>query len=167
VGVGRDTSLDIVYLWPGVNYYFDVFSYNSPNGVYDYLTDNPLAGSQRTTSSGSPSARTADPTLKLSGRYSADITSNDRIRPFPNPFSEDITIPFTTKGQNTLVQIAIYDALGKRIADVVNQTFAAGYHEATWTRTDSFGNKASQGMYLYSIRTNESNGVIRGTLVAK
>ena len=55
----------------------------------------------------------------------------------------------------------------KRITDVVNQNFTAGYHEATWTRTESFGNKASQGMYLYSIRTNESNGVIRGTLVAK
>jgi hypothetical protein len=167
VGAGRETSLDIVYLWPGLNYYFDVLSYNNPNGVYDYLTFDPLEGSQRTTSSGSASARTADPNLKLSGRYSADITGKDRSRPFPNPFSEDITIPFTTQGQNTFVQIAIYDALGKRIADVVNQNFAAGYHEATWTRTDSFGNKASQGMYLYSIRTNESNSVVRGTLVAK
>jgi hypothetical protein len=167
VGAGSETSLDIVYLWPGVNYYFDVFSYTNPNGVYDYLTADPLAGSQRTTSSGSASARTADPNLKLSGRYSGDVTGNDHISPYPNPFSEDITIPFTTKGQNTFVQIDIYDALGKRIADVVNQNFTAGYHEAKWTRTDSFGNKVSQGMYLYSIRTNEAKGILRGTLVAK
>ena len=68
---------------------------------------------------------------------------------------------------HSFVQIAIYDCVGKKIADVVNQNFAPGHHEARWGRTDNLGNKVSQGLYVYSIITNESNRTLRGTLVAK
>jgi len=154
VGLGMETSMNIIYLSPGIDYYFDVFSYNKPNGVYDYLAVNPLAASQRTSSTGSPSAPT----------YPAKEV---RTVPFPNPFSDNITIPFTTKSQNAFVQIAVYDALGKRIADLVNQNVGPGYHETTWERSDNLGNKVPQGMYSYSIQTDESDHRMGGKMIAK
>jgi len=65
------------------------------------------------------------------------------------------------------VQIVIYDLLGKRIADVASQNFSPGYHETEWRGTDNAGNKVSQGIYIYSIRTSETDSEVRGMLVAK
>jgi len=162
VGLGMETSLDIIYLNPGIDYYFDVFSYNKANGICDYLTVNPLAGSQRTASSGSPSGPT-DPYDNLPW----DDAKEARTVPFPNPFSDNVTIPFTTKNQNVFVQIAVYDALGKKMADLVNQSVGPGYHEAKWERSDNLGNKVPQGMYSYSIQTDESDHRMGGKMIAK
>jgi len=63
------------------------------------------------------------------------------------------------------VQIVIYDLLGKRIADVVNQNFSPGYHETEWRGTDNSGNRVSQGIYIYSIRTGKTDSEVRGKLV--
>jgi len=165
INEGSETSLNVIYLIPGVDYYFDVFSYNISNGVYDYLTVNPLEGNQRTTSSGSPSARmSANYPVKSTANNSGEIS---KTGPFPNPFSESITIPFTTNKQNAFVQIAIYDLTGRKITDLVNQNFAPGYHEAKWLGTDNFGSKVSQGIYVYRFRTNETQRETQGLLVAK
>jgi ELWxxDGT repeat protein len=45
VSVGPRTSLSIMDLSPETTYYFDVFTYDVD---HDYLTENPLAGNQRT-----------------------------------------------------------------------------------------------------------------------
>jgi len=167
LNVGTETSLAVTYLNPGIDYYFSIFSYNITNGNYDYATVNPLDGVQRTTSNGSPSTRvSANGAQKLSGQYS-EHPGSDSITPFPNPFSESITIPFTTSKQNAFVQIAIYDLTGKRIADVVSQNFSPGYHETEWRGTDYSGNKVSQGIYIYRIRTSETDSEVHGKLVAK
>jgi len=150
VGVGSETSLDIVYLGVSIDYYFDVFSYTSTADGYDYLTLNPLAGNQRTSSD-------------LSIR-----SSQARTTPFPNPFSEDITIPFTTTHENTFVQIVISDPMGQKIADVVNENFTLGYHEVRWNGMDNNqGNRVKQGLYMYLIKMSETDHILRGMLVAK
>jgi ELWxxDGT repeat protein len=46
VGMGVQTSFNVTYLNPSTTYYFDVYSYDE---AHDYLTINPLAGSQATT----------------------------------------------------------------------------------------------------------------------
>ena len=172
INVGPETSLDIVYLIPNVDYYFDVYSYKISDGYYDYLTDNPLEGIQRTSSSDSTispsaSARMRSGQVSKSSGYSEHLVGNENVSPFPNPFSENITIPFTTKNQNTFVQIVIYDLMGRRIANVANQNFDPGYHEAKWEGIDNLGSRVSQGLYVYSIKTNETNHEMQGMLVAK
>ena len=162
VGFGVDTTLDVIYLSPGMEYHFDVLSYNKPNGVYDYLTVNPLAGSQLTSSTGSPSRPTyAGDNLLL------DDAREARTVPFPNPFSDNVTIPFTTKNQNVFVQIAVYDAMGKKMADLVNQNVGPGYHETRWERSDNLGNKVPPGIYSYSIQTDETDRRMGGKMIAK
>jgi hypothetical protein len=147
VGYGSSTSLNIVSLIPETNYYFNIYSYQLPETGGPQYAVVPLEGNQSTTFSNSLLAT--------------------RNAPFPNPFNEEITIPFTVKSENTFVQIAIYNQIGNKIADVGGESYSQGYHELKWDRTDSRGIKVTQGLYMYSIRTSESKHSLSGTLVAK
>jgi FlgD Ig-like domain/Receptor L domain len=148
VGLGTSTSLNIQYLMPGLEYYFNVYAYHVPAvGGPDYLEAVPLEGSQRTTLTNSSLA--------------------SQSAPFPNPFIDEITIPFSIEANDTFVQVDIYNAMGSKVADVVSQNFDQGFHEVKWNRADSQGNKVTQGLYRYSIKMSGSNQRMRGTLVAK
>jgi hypothetical protein len=147
VGFGSSTSLNIQYLIPGLEYYFNVYAYNLPAvGGPDYLAAMPLAGSQRTTVN----------TFALMNQST----------PYPNPFIDEITIPFTIKTNGTFVKVMVYNAMGNKVADVVSQSFDQGEHEVKWDRTDSQGLKAPQGLYKYVVKMSGSNQSMRGTLVA-
>jgi hypothetical protein len=86
---------------------------------------------------------------------------------FPNPFSHNVIIPFTIQNENAFVQIIIYDAMGHRVAEVVNATLQTGYHEASWDGMDSQGNRVRQGIYLYKLKSSDATGVMQGRLVAR
>jgi len=148
VALGSTTSLNIEYLIPGTNYYFDVYSYHVPGtGGPSYLASIPLEGNQST----------------LSGSFTLAAHS----KPFPNPFTEEIIIPFTVKSQNTFVQIAIYNHMGNKVADVANENFCQGYHELKWDGSDTRGTKVTPGLYTYHIKAKESGHSFSGILVAK
>lgn len=148
VGLGSSTSLNIVYLIPGMDYYFTVYSYHhlpEPDGfVYVAI---PLEGNQSTAFNNAALA--------------------NHITPYPNPFTEEITIPFTITAANTHVEIAIHDSMGKKVANVVSQQFDSGYHEVIWDRTDSQGNKVGNGLYVFNIKLNDSHQNLHGMVVAK
>lgn len=149
VGMGAATSLDVVYLGSDVEYYFDVYSFTNTSSGPDYLNVAPLQGHQRTTGS--------------FGR--AAIA--EKTAPFPNPFVESISIPFTTTEENAVVTIVIHDQTGKKIAQIVSDRFMPGYHEVQWDRRDLNGNRVTDGLYVVSIlngRKGESNS---GTVVAR
>jgi hypothetical protein len=148
VGLGSSSSLNIEYLIPGTDYYFDVYSYQTlETGGPAYLASIPLEGNQSTLPN--------------------SFTSSSHSKPFPNPFTEEITIPFSVKSQNTFVQIVIYNQTGNKIADVASEIFCQGYHELKWDRSDSHGTKVIPGLYMYHIKTDESNHSFSGPLVAK
>jgi hypothetical protein len=147
VGLGSSTNLNIEYLMPSTEYFFDVYSYHIPESGGPQYVANPTEGNQTTASSSS--------------------TLAERSAPFPNPFNEEITIPFTINGENASVEIVIYDQMGKQVASVVSQRFDAGSYEVKWNRADNQGTKVNQGLYFYHIKTSESNKSMHGTLVAK
>jgi hypothetical protein len=135
-GTGMETAYNIVYLEPDVDYYFDVIPYT---GSYKYSIDKALSGHQRTM---------------------------PRIQPYPNPFVEEVTIPFTINEESSNVRIMILDQLGRAVSEVVNNQFEKGKHEVRWSRIDLNGNRVGNGVYMYSIVTNESEPV-KGLFVAK
>lgn len=139
VGKGTDTSLGIVYLEADVDYYFDVIPYTIEGTSYVYHFENVLSGNQRTM---------------------------DRARPYPNPFVEQITIPFTIAEESANVKIVIMDQLGRVISEVVNQSYSTGSHQVQWNRSDLQGNRVNEGVYMYSISTNAREPV-KGLVVAK
>jgi hypothetical protein len=87
--------------------------------------------------------------------------------PYPNPFVESLTIPFTVSNDDTDVRILVSDQMGRPVAEVVNQSFAAGKHIATWDRSDISGGRAGEGIYIYSIATSDSQTTRKGKIVAR
>ncbi|HWA35975.1 MAG TPA: ELWxxDGT repeat protein, partial [Cyclobacteriaceae bacterium] len=148
VGFGGETTVNVNALQPGTEYFFSVYPFLQLGGTYDYITNNPISGRQLT----------SEVTTAL------EDSKNDRPA-YPNPFTEQLTIPFYTATDNTKVHVMIYDQVGRVVAEVVNTTFATGNHEVNWDRTDRQGNKVQAGMYLYQVRLMGS--VVQGLVVAK
>ena len=73
---------------------------------------------------------------------------------FPNPFN-----PFTTLRYNlpedALVNITLYDMMGRVVSNLVNSQQNAGYKSIQWNATNNIGQPVSAGLYLYLIEAGQ------------
>lgn len=65
----------------------------------------------------------------------------------PNPFNPRTTLRFTTPAMGE-VELAVYDARGRRIAVLQQGTLPAGHHEVIWDGTDATGAEVASGLYF-------------------
>ncbi|OGU70209.1 MAG: hypothetical protein A2V93_04040 [Ignavibacteria bacterium RBG_16_34_14] len=72
---------------------------------------------------------------------------------YPNPFNPGTTIEFSVPEDVNNVKLTIYDALGQKIAELVNSKLEVGKYSYYWDA----GNIAS-GVYIYELRTESSAG---------
>jgi len=91
--------------------------------------------------------------------YSANDQSrtpvNYKLFPaFPNPFNPVTTLRYNLP-ENNLVNIIIYDMLGRQIKTLVNKTQNAGYRLVVWDATNDYGTPVSAGIYLFQIQAGE------------
>jgi hypothetical protein len=70
----------------------------------------------------------------------------------PNPFNPVTKISYDLPKPG-LVSLKIYDVSGALVTTLINETIAAGKHEAIWRGTDSRGQKVSSGVYFYRLET--------------
>lgn len=68
----------------------------------------------------------------------------------PNPFSAATTIEFELATASD-VTLEVFDALGRRVATLVDREFAAGAHTADWN-----AGSLSSGVYVYTLRAGDS-----------
>ena len=54
-----------------------------------------------------------------------------------------------------LVEISIFDILGRRVKTLINEIQDPGTRLVKWDGKDEFGNDIGTGMYFYSIKTGE------------
>ncbi|HIN26412.1 MAG TPA: T9SS type A sorting domain-containing protein [Candidatus Marinimicrobia bacterium] len=73
---------------------------------------------------------------------------------YPNPFNPVTTLRYDLP-ENGLVNITIYDMLGRQVKTLVNQTQDAGYRSVVWDATNDYGKPVSAGIYLYQIHAGE------------
>ena len=73
---------------------------------------------------------------------------------YPNPFNPITTLRYELP-ENGLVNIIIYDMLGKQVKTLINQTQDAGYQSVIWDATNDYGKPVSAGIYLYQIQAGE------------
>ena len=73
---------------------------------------------------------------------------------YPNPFNPITTLRYELP-ENGLVNITIYDMLGRKVKTLVNQTQDAGYRSVVWDATNDYGKLVSAGIYLYQIQAGE------------
>ena len=73
---------------------------------------------------------------------------------YPNPFNPVTTLRYDLP-ENTMVNITIFDIMGRMVSELVNGQQTSGYKTITWDATNSLGETVSAGVYLYSIQTGE------------
>ncbi len=82
---------------------------------------------------------------------------------FPNPFSHSTTITYHLTGgpgdastYQRRVNLSIYDAVGRRIRTLIDESQEPGCYSAIWDGKDSGGRKLPAGVYFYRLRATSS-----------
>ena len=73
---------------------------------------------------------------------------------YPNPFNPTTQIRYDLP-EDALVNITIYDIMGRSIRSLVNSKQTAGYRSIQWNATNDAGSPVSAGLYLYTIQAGE------------
>jgi hypothetical protein len=72
----------------------------------------------------------------------------------PNPFNPVTTLRYDLP-EDGLVNITIYDMMGRVVKTLINDQQTAGYRSTQWDATNDAGSPVSAGVYLYSIEAGE------------
>ena len=75
---------------------------------------------------------------------------------YPNPFNPSTTIRFALSGP-VHVRLSIFDALGRRVALVIDRVVPEGVHDAVWDGNADDGTPAATGVYFYRLTTPHSS----------
>jgi hypothetical protein len=69
---------------------------------------------------------------------------------YPNPFNPSTKIEFSIPEDVNNVTLIIYNALGQRVAELVNSKMEAGKYSYVWNASD-----IATGLYIYELRTDK------------
>ncbi|MCB9248339.1 MAG: T9SS type A sorting domain-containing protein [Ignavibacteriales bacterium] len=94
--------------------------------------------------------------LTFTTDYLSDVSNSDILpnkyelyQNYPNPFNPSTKIGYSIQKEG-LVNITIYNILGQKVREVVNQFVKPGKYEATFN-----GANLASGVYIYRIKTND------------
>jgi hypothetical protein len=73
---------------------------------------------------------------------------------YPNPFNPVTTLQYDLP-EDALVNITIYDMMGRVIKTMVNSQQNAGFKSIQWNATNNLGQPVSAGLYLYTIEAGK------------
>jgi flagellar hook assembly protein FlgD len=75
------------------------------------------------------------------------------VKIFPNPFSSETTVQLICD-KPSQAYICVLDASGKRVAELLNESFSAGTRSYTWDGMSDSGKKLANGLYFVQIQIN-------------
>ena len=90
--------------------------------------------------------------LGIKDKYS--INNYSIQQNYPNPFNPITMLEFNIP-LKCIVNITIYDLIGKKVKTLLNQTQNAGQRSIIWDATDDYGQPVSAGIYLYQIKAGQ------------
>jgi hypothetical protein len=73
---------------------------------------------------------------------------------FPNPFNPITTLHYDLP-EDAMVNITIYDMMGRIVSNLVSSQQNAGYKSIQWDATNDKGAPVSAGLYLYTIEAGK------------
>jgi hypothetical protein len=79
---------------------------------------------------------------------------------YPNPFNPSTVIEFSLPENVGNVKLSIYNALGEKVAELVNTTLTAGKYQYQWNAQN-----VATGMYIYELRTDKFVSVKKMILI--
>jgi hypothetical protein len=77
---------------------------------------------------------------------------------YPNPFNPETNICYDLPTPSR-VTLEIFDALGRKVRTLLEQTMPAGRHSASWNAQDDEGNPLASGMYFGRLVYNKQSRV--------
>lgn len=83
---------------------------------------------------------------------------------YPNPFNPSTTIEFELKN-DTYAKLSVYNMLGQRIRNLVDQKQTAGRYLVQWDGMDENGKAVSSGIYFYRIETESFSATKKMLLI--
>lgn len=82
----------------------------------------------------------------------------------PNPFNPRTTIAFGVP-REAHTELVVFDARGRTVRTLVNETLPAGSRSVVWDGLDEAGSPVASGVYHVRIRTGDDSDVRRAILV--
>ena len=82
------------------------------------------------------------------------ILNKFHIMNYPNPFNPVTTLRYDLP-EDAMVNITIYDMMGRIVSNLVSSQQNAGYKSIQWDATNNTGQPVAAGVYLYSIEAGE------------
>ena len=73
---------------------------------------------------------------------------------YPNPFNPITSLRYDLP-QDGLVNVTVYDMMGRIVKTLVNSSQTAGYKSIQWNATNDRNEPVSAGLYLYTIQAGE------------
>jgi hypothetical protein len=73
---------------------------------------------------------------------------------YPNPFNPVTTLHYDLP-EDAMVNITIYDMMGRVVNNLVSSQQNAGYKSIQWNAANKIGQPVSAGLYLYTIQAGE------------
>jgi len=78
----------------------------------------------------------------------------EQYNPYPNPFNPVTSLRYDLP-EDALVNITIYDMMGRQVKTLINDQQTAGYRSLQWNATNNAGSPVSVGIYLYMIQAGD------------
>jgi parallel beta-helix repeat protein len=140
----------------GHNFYLDPLFCDLANNNYRIALNSPCAGGKHPEGAwtcGNTRIGAQDPGC-VPASVDDSVAPGDGPRLLgvrPNPFGPYTTVSFEIPipGQ---VSLAIFDAAGRLVRDLVNGSYAAGPHTTTWNGADDQGRPLPSGVYFCKMR---------------
>jgi len=79
-----------------------------------------------------------------------DLEDFNLVGNYPNPFNPNTTIVFNLPARQN-VTVTIYNQLGEKINEILNNELPAGENKIVWNGLNSNNNQVSSGVYLYKV----------------
>ena len=76
------------------------------------------------------------------------------LQNYPNPFNPITSLRYDLP-EDALVNITIYDMMGRIVKNLLNSSQTAGYKSIQWNATNDRNKAVSAGLYLYTIQAGE------------
>ena len=83
---------------------------------------------------------------------------------YPNPFNPVTRINYDLP-EDAMVNIMVYDVMGRRVKTLINSKQTAGYWNIRWNGTNTLGEPVSAGMYIYTIQAGDFRQVKKMVLL--
>ncbi|RMF10787.1 MAG: T9SS C-terminal target domain-containing protein, partial [Candidatus Neomarinimicrobiota bacterium] len=83
---------------------------------------------------------------------------------YPNPFNPTTTLRYDVP-EDGLVQIVVFDLMGREVTELVNRQVPAGRYKAIWDGRNAEGAEVPAGMYFARMTAGEYSKVIKMVLM--